>query len=327
VAYSLTNGTATAGADFDGTSGVVSFAEGETSKAFQVAIEEDDRFEGSETFQVTLTSANNGGQILSPSAGTVTIADNDTAPVLQFSSAAVSVAENVGTAILTVTRTGAADNAVSVFVSTGPGTASQGPDFTFTPGALAFGEGELSRTIEIPITNDAIAESLETISVRMTGPTGGAVLGTPNQATVQIQASDQQPDVLVGLKDSAKFLSGDNIYNGDGANQSSSINAQPGATRAFFARICNDGTQTNTFKITGTTVAGGSVSYLKGTENITAAMTSVDGHSFTLGKGSCVSIKVLITAGGSTGEYAAFVTASWSGDGLFQDTVKASVLV
>ena len=329
VAYALSNGTATAGDDFDGTSGVVSFAEGETSKTFQVPVNEDARFEGSETFTVTLTSANNGGLILSPSSATVTITDNDTAPVLQFSSAAtLSVGENVGTTSLTVTRTGATENEVSVNYALGPGTATPGLDFTLDVGTLTLGEGETSKTIDIQITNDTAAESVETLSVRLSTPTGGALLGTPHQATVEIGASDQQPDALVGLKDSAKFMSGNDVYNTDGTNQSVSVNGQAGQTKTFFARICNDGTQTNTLTIRGTSGAGGAaISYVKGNQNITTAMTSVDGYSFTLGKGSCVSIKILITAGSTTGEYAALVTASWSGDGILADTVKASVLV
>lgn len=71
------NGIASPRCDYETTIGTLSFAAGETSKSFSVAIIDDSYAEGNETFRVSLN--NPSGAILgSPSIATVTIIDNDT---------------------------------------------------------------------------------------------------------------------------------------------------------------------------------------------------------------------------------------------------------
>lgn len=84
VTFDVSGGTAVA-ADFEGAAlpgGTASFAAGEDSATFTISLEEDDNFEGDETFNVVLTSASTGNAsavtILNEST-TVTITEDDLA--------------------------------------------------------------------------------------------------------------------------------------------------------------------------------------------------------------------------------------------------------
>jgi len=77
VDYATSDGSATAGSDYTGTSGTLNFSSSESSKTFSVAIIEDGGIEESET--VTLTLSNAVGCALAGvnNPATLTIVDND----------------------------------------------------------------------------------------------------------------------------------------------------------------------------------------------------------------------------------------------------------
>ena len=98
---------------------------------------------------------------------------------LQFSSAAYSVNEGTAQAVITVTRTNGDDGAVSVHYATSAQTATAGSDFTSASGTLSWGAGDdASKNFSVPISNDAAAESSETVQLVLSAPDGGATLGT-----------------------------------------------------------------------------------------------------------------------------------------------------
>jgi hypothetical protein len=79
VGYALTGGTATAGADFEQSSGTLSWADGESSdKSFEVVILDDSVDEPDETVSVSLENPAGGVQLADPLAATLTIVDDDT---------------------------------------------------------------------------------------------------------------------------------------------------------------------------------------------------------------------------------------------------------
>jgi subtilisin family serine protease len=117
-------------------------------------------------------------------------------PTIQFSAANYPVSENVGSAVVTVTRTGELSAAATVnyatsdtaginCAATGTGLASSRCDYISVSGALHFAANEASKNITVPIIDDSYAEGDESFTVTLTSPTG-ATLGSPNSATVTI---------------------------------------------------------------------------------------------------------------------------------------------
>jgi len=74
VDYATANGT-TEGSDYTPTNGTITFAAGETSKTIEVAINNDNTYEGSETLYVNLTNPT-GGATISDAQGVITIKDD-----------------------------------------------------------------------------------------------------------------------------------------------------------------------------------------------------------------------------------------------------------
>ncbi|MGA9762156.1 MAG: Calx-beta domain-containing protein [Gaiellaceae bacterium] len=80
VNVATADGSAKASTDYTPRSEQLVFAPGEMSKTISVAITDDSSHEDAESFQILLSSPSAGATIGSPSAATVTIADNDAAP-------------------------------------------------------------------------------------------------------------------------------------------------------------------------------------------------------------------------------------------------------
>jgi hypothetical protein len=76
VAYTTSNGTATAGSDYTASTGTITFAPGETSKTIAIIVLGDTTAESSETFTVTLSNAS--GATLTDALGLGTIVDRTT---------------------------------------------------------------------------------------------------------------------------------------------------------------------------------------------------------------------------------------------------------
>jgi hypothetical protein len=96
VDYTTADGTATAPADYNATSGTLTFQPGETAKTVSVAVVGDTLFEGDETFIFVLLNQVNAMLAGGPSQPTATISDDDAAP--SFSIAPASYAEGTACA-------------------------------------------------------------------------------------------------------------------------------------------------------------------------------------------------------------------------------------
>jgi uncharacterized repeat protein (TIGR01451 family) len=120
---------------------------------------------------------------------------------VQLSSANYTVNEGSGNAIVTVTRTGNTSGAVSINYATSDtlpisnncqdklGIASARCDYATTTGTLQFAAGETSKTISIPIVDDALVEGNETFSLTLSNPQG-ATVGAIATASITIQDND-----------------------------------------------------------------------------------------------------------------------------------------
>jgi uncharacterized delta-60 repeat protein len=136
---------------------------------------------------------------------------------VQFSQSAQAVSEGAGSVAVTVTRTGETTVASTVEYSTSAelgftgcdivnGTASERCDFTTTLGTLRFAAGDVSKTINVFITDDAYVEGAETFSVTLTNATNGFTIAQPVFATVTITDNDTTPTSANPIDDPTFFV-------------------------------------------------------------------------------------------------------------------------
>ena len=197
VNYTTTGGTATSNVDFQRViSSTLFIPAGATSGTLNVQVFGDFEIEPDEQFTVTLQNPSNA--TLAVAQGTGTIINDDSAGKLQFSSQTFTVTEDAGSAVITVNRVDGATGTVTVNAATSNGTATAGSDYTATSGTLTFSQGETSKTFFIPIANDHVPESGETVNLTLSNPASGATLGTPATATLTINT----PPLLLGLDSS-----------------------------------------------------------------------------------------------------------------------------
>jgi len=136
------------------------------------------------------TVSNLTGNVTIPDLVLLGIADADQR-AFQFNSPAYTVAEEAGSALITVTRWGVSSPA-TVDYTTSNGSAQSSSDYTATSGTLSFAEGETTKTFTVPITNDAFKENPETVNLILSNPTVGW-LDDQSVAVLTITDTDTTP--------------------------------------------------------------------------------------------------------------------------------------
>jgi dienelactone hydrolase len=177
------DGTATAGEDYEATSLTVEFAAGEGVQTFRVPLLNDAAKEPDERLRLTLSNPSEGSRVGAKSAAVITIKDND--PGVQFTWKHFWGHEVDGALTVEVERGNDGDlSAFTVDYATSDQTAKAGQDYTATTGTLEFAEGETTKTITIPVTDDAETESREQFQISLTNATGPGGIGGNNIATL-----------------------------------------------------------------------------------------------------------------------------------------------
>ncbi len=174
VSYQTAAGSAAEGPDYQGASGSVSFAPGETVQTVLVPVTGDLLDEPDETFSIELSSAEGG--VLADASGTGEIVDDDLPP--DVSIAGVTVSESDGEAIFAVTLLAPSGFDVSVDYQTADSTATAGLDYQGVAGTVLIPAGSQAATIAVPVLGDPIDESDEDFFVQLTGAVHG-VLAVP----------------------------------------------------------------------------------------------------------------------------------------------------
>jgi chitinase len=188
VNYATANGSATAGSDYQTTSGSLTFAVGESSKTINVPIIGDNIFESVEGFLVNLSNA--VGATITDGTAVGTIVDNDTPGSNEPPSVAINdvtiLEGDVGTtaAQFTVTLSKTWNSPVTLNYATSNGSAAAGSDFQATSGSLTFAVGETSKTITVLVTNDTLFEQVEGFLVNLSNVSGATIARGTGVGTV-----------------------------------------------------------------------------------------------------------------------------------------------
>ena len=201
VSVTVADGTATEGDDYTAAAATLTIPAGQLTNTgtLTLALVDDTVAEGSETVQVTGTSA---GLDVTPAE--VTISDNDAQPsgvILTVTPDQVDEGEGPTDLIVSARLTGGSTSSVDTPVALtvtgaalplddGTTTAATAADFTATEATLTIPAGALEGTATLTVTptDDAIAEGDETVQVD-----GSAVGLTVTAAAVTITDNDDEP--------------------------------------------------------------------------------------------------------------------------------------
>ncbi len=181
------SGTAAAGVDYVALTNSVTIPQGLSSTTITVTPVDDLTPECSETVVVTV-SAGTAYTVGSPSAATVTIAD-DEMPVVTIAATDPTASEttpNNGT--FTVSRVGCTTASLTVNYSVG-GSAVPGSDYTVLSGSVTIPMNLASATITVSPVNDELVEEDETMAVTLIS--GPYAIGSPGSGTVVILDNDR----------------------------------------------------------------------------------------------------------------------------------------
>jgi len=120
---------------------------------------------------------------------------NDGSFSIQFASASYSVTEGgtnrPGTnALIRVTRSGALTGISTVHYYTSAGSAAEGVRYTDVSGMIVFPPSSNTATFTVPIINDNIVNGNQTVTLNLSKPSTGGLLGTPSVAVLTIIDDD-----------------------------------------------------------------------------------------------------------------------------------------
>ncbi|RLJ21373.1 hypothetical protein DJ030_04440 [bacterium endosymbiont of Escarpia laminata] len=204
VDYATADGTATAPGDYTALNGTLIFLNGETSKTIPLTPADDTTWEPSEVFTLTLSNVVDAS--LGLNTATVTISDDDTrtSGTLALSSATATLSESDPAVTLTVDRTGGSDGTVTVDYATSDGTANAPGDYQAISGTLTFLDGELSKTLTLSPTGDAVWEPSEDFTLTLSNVVD-ASLGL-STATVTITDDDARNAGTLALNSATATL-------------------------------------------------------------------------------------------------------------------------
>ena len=205
----------------------------------------------------TLNGTNSAAALIGRIDATLSIINSDFRGQVAFSTDTYSVNENGGPGYITIVRTGGSAESITVSFATLPGTAIPGVDFYPTNGTLLFGPGEVSKTITVPIIDNAQPDAPRFVTLVLSNAVPADAIGFPSTAVLNIiddETYNEPPGSLLtdedpswGVNDSVYALAlqadGRLLVGGD-------FTMANGLARRRMARMNPDGSLDQTFSST-----------------------------------------------------------------------------
>jgi uncharacterized delta-60 repeat protein len=193
--YATSNGSAAAGADYDATTGTLTFEPGQTTRTFPLIIRNDTASEFEESVQLTLFNVTGGASLGRTNAVLLINSDEVGRGSLSFATNEFTVNEAAGTATITLRRTSGTTEKVFVDVLTldrppGPDAAREGVDYSGITNTITFQAGETVQSLTVPVLTDGLVEGPEYLNLILTNVTGGANMGYLGTAALKIVDDD-----------------------------------------------------------------------------------------------------------------------------------------
>ena len=166
-------------------------------------------------------------------------------PSVQFSTTSASIPAAMGSAFITVTRTGNLTGAATITVQAAPGTANAGSDYVFANQLLTFAPGVASQAARVEVRVAPGSESTRTVILTLSDPSASVGLGSltrlvltiiePTATTLKLQATSGQTTLgqAVTLSATVSTTTG---------SPTGTVTFRSGATLLGIAPIDADGT-------------------------------------------------------------------------------------
>ncbi len=258
VNYSATGGTATGGStDYTLAAGTATISAGAITTNISVALINESLYEVDETVIVTISGPVNATAV-GNTTHTLTITNEDTPPIVQFTQAASSGSEGTANPTYEISINAVSGVNVTVDYSAGGGDAvGSGSDYTLAPGTATITAGLLTTTITTTtIADDGIDENNETFIITLSNESE-ATIGTNSTHTYTITDNDATPTIEFSAGSSSGAESASPVVFTINLNTASGLDA------------------TVDYALTGTATGGGTDYILvDGTATITAGNTS-----------------------------------------------------
>ena len=190
VAYSTSDGTAVAGADYEAVGSSLAFAPGETTATVSIPLVQDDLNEPDEHFTVSLSTPANATLANATAEGL--IIDDDL--VAQIAVGGASGVEG-GTVDFPVTLDTTSTRTITVDYATAPETAHEDADYEPVHGSLTFLPGESAKTVKVTLVDDDVHEDDETFTLNLSMAENAAV--STASATGTIVDDDAAPKLSI----------------------------------------------------------------------------------------------------------------------------------
>src|SRR3954454_19867562 len=186
VPFSLANGTATVGSDYQTNSGSFSVFPGSLTASVSVGVIGDVNVESDETFFMNLGSL--AGATIAKPQGVGTIINDDGLASPGISISDVTVTEgNSGTvnANFNVLLTASSASTITVNYATADNTATlANNDYVTKSGVITFTPGQTFQSVAITVNGDTVFEPNETFFVNLTAPVNGSIIKAQGIGTI-----------------------------------------------------------------------------------------------------------------------------------------------
>ena len=197
VNYHSRSGTAIEGTDYTASTGTLTWADGDAApKTFTVTASTDSDVEAPETVFIALSNPLGGTSLGNLSQHTLNIEDAPAnQPLIGFATATSTSAENSGSQLITVQLTGSpAAGPVSANIDL-TGTASNGVDYSLGSATVTITPPSTSAQVTVSLIDDAVVESAETVTLTLSGATGGLINNPAANHTLSITDNETAPGI------------------------------------------------------------------------------------------------------------------------------------
>src|SRR6185503_2076275 len=198
VAYTTAGLEATAGADFQTTSGELTIAAGTTSATVAAPVIGDLLDEADEHFELRLSQPVNA--TIADGVGTGTIRDDDGAPQLTVGDVTVHEGDSGFTSIDVPIRLSAASGlVVTVAFTTADGTATSPADYLSAAGTATIPAGATQHMVTLQVRGDGVDEPDESFELRLSTATNATIADGAGSVTI----IDDDAPVRISIGDAA----------------------------------------------------------------------------------------------------------------------------